>query len=209
MRVRTKLQATDRPTAYQDALGRLNRRDHSEQELRRELLRRGHAKTEVESALLRLRERRYLDDPRLAARFAHSQLAHRGLGRQRIRAGLRQRGLKPTAIEDGLREALCEVSEAEALERQARKYWRARAADEPRRRLRKLWAFLLRRGFPAALITERLGALWPEWADAAFGLEEDLEDLEDLKDLKDCAATESDERGSEAEGPTKRQEREH
>jgi hypothetical protein len=42
---------------------------------------------------------------------------------------------------------------------------------EPERRLPRLWAFLLRRGFTAGLVHERLGALWPRWAKALEGLE--------------------------------------
>jgi len=53
----------------------------------------------------------------------------------------------------------------------ARRYWRQHTGDEPALRLRKLWAFLLRRGFPAGLVSERLRALWPRWQDAIEGLE--------------------------------------
>jgi len=53
----------------------------------------------------------------------------------------------------------------------ARRFWKSREADEPRHRLRKLWAFLLRRGFPAGLVNDRLHALWPRWSDALEGLE--------------------------------------
>jgi hypothetical protein len=42
---------------------------------------------------------------------------------------------------------------------------------EPERRLPRLWAFLLRRGFAASLVHERLKALWPRWSDALEGLE--------------------------------------
>ena len=53
----------------------------------------------------------------------------------------------------------------------ARRYWRQREADEPRKRVQKLWAFLLRRGFPGDLVRTRLGKLWPRWSDALDGLE--------------------------------------
>ncbi len=42
---------------------------------------------------------------------------------------------------------------------------------EPARRLPRLWAFLLRRGFAPRLVHARLAALWPRWADALAGLE--------------------------------------
>ena len=162
-------------TAYHRALLRLGRRDHSEAELRRALLGRGHPPEEVEAALERLRAKRYLDDPAFAERFARSRLAGRGQGRLRVRQGLRERGVERRVAEAGLRAALRDVPEAEVLDGVARRYWRLRASDEPALRIRKLWAFLLRRGFPAGLVGERLRALWPRWQDALEGLEPPFE----------------------------------
>ncbi len=158
-------------SAYQGALRRLARRDHSEHELRRALLRRGHPAGEVEGALRRLRAERYLDDAGFAARFARSRMAVRGQGRLRIRQGLRERGVAPSVAEGGIKEALSEVSERGVLDAMARRYWRQRVGDEPAKRLRRLWLFLVRRGFPAGLVHERLRALWPRWSDALEGLE--------------------------------------
>jgi regulatory protein len=159
------------PGAYLLALRRLARRDHSEEEIRRALLRKGHAPSEVEDAVARLRRERALDDDAFASRFARSRMAHSGLGRNRIKRDLRARGVPARVVEHGLREAAREVSEAALLERLARRYWTAHGADEPARRLRKLWTFLLRRGFPAGLAHERLRRLWPRWSDALEGLE--------------------------------------
>jgi len=159
------------PTAYQRALARLARRDHSVAELRRALLERGHEGDEVEAAIARLRGERYLDDRGFAERFARSRMSHQGLGRARVRQGLRRRGVARTETEAGLAGALLEVDERAVLERLARRYWRQHARVEPERRLPRLWAFLLRRGFSASLVHERLKALWPRWSDALEGLE--------------------------------------
>jgi regulatory protein len=159
------------PTAYQRAIGRLARRDHSVAELRRALLERGHEKAEVEAALDRLRRERYLDDAGFAERFARSRMAHQGLGRLRVRQGLRQRGVERGTIDAGITGALREVDECLVLDRLARRYWRQHAAVEPSRRLPRLWAFLLRRGFAPGLVRDRLCGLWPRWSDALDGLE--------------------------------------
>ncbi len=159
------------PTAYQRALRRLARRDHSENELRRALLRLGYPETEVEGAVRRLRAERYLDDAGFAARFARRRMADGGQGRHRVRHGLRERGVAPPIAERGIQEALTEVSEAGALDAVARRYWRQRGREEPERRLRRLWFFLVRRGFPAGLVHERLRALWPRFRDALEGLD--------------------------------------
>jgi regulatory protein len=159
------------PSAYQRALRRLARRDHSEAELRRVLSERGHEPAEIEEALARLRAQSYVDDDAYAERFARSRLAHQGQGRKRIRQGLRQRGVGRDQVETGLAAALREVSEDEVLDKVARRYWRQHTRVEPARRLPRLWGFLLRRGFAPAHARARLRALWPRWSDALEGLE--------------------------------------
>jgi regulatory protein len=135
------------------------------------LAREGYEEGDVERAIRRLSRERYLDDAGLAARFARGGMAHRGLGSRRLRQSLRARGVPGEAAEAGLERALEEVSEASALDGVARRYWRLRRSEEPRRRLRKLLGLLLRRGFPPALVWERLRALWPRWSDALDGLD--------------------------------------
>jgi SOS response regulatory protein OraA/RecX len=125
----------------------------------------------VDAAVRRLRREGYLDDTGFAARYARSRIAGQRLGRHRVRAALGARGVARAAVENGLAQALGDVSEADALDAAARRFWRARSREQPPVRLRKLWSFLLRRGFPAALVTERLKALWPRYRDALEGLE--------------------------------------
>jgi regulatory protein len=140
-------------------------------EVRRGLTRDGFTETAVDGAVGRLQEHRYLDDSRMGERFARSRLADRGLGRHRVRQALSQKGLSRGIIESSLRAALADVSEADAVDRLARRYWRQKVGHAPERRLKGLWAFLIRRGYPAGLVGERLRALWPRWADALAGLE--------------------------------------
>jgi regulatory protein len=165
-------------TPYHRALQRLARRDHSEAEIRRALARDGFPAEAIEATVQRLRAARYLDDDGFAARYATSRMRHQGLGRYRVRQDLQRKGVATKAAEAGVREALGEVSEADTIDALARRYWKARATDEPARRVRKLWAFLLRRGFPADLVQARLRALWPRWKDALDGLEP-IDDPED------------------------------
>ncbi len=163
--------ASPPPSPYARALARLARRDHSEQEVRRALLRDGYAEDEIEATVARLRRERYLDDTGYAERFARSRMKHQGLGTRRVHQGLRAKGVDAKTAEAGLKAARAEVSESAVLDDQARRYWRTHTKDEPADRVRKLWAFLVRRGFPPALVHDRLRALWPRWRDALEGLE--------------------------------------
>jgi regulatory protein len=159
--------------ARQRALRRLARRDHSEAELKRSLARDGFAPSVVDETLARLRIEKYLDDQGFATRFARSRVEHHGLGRNRVRQALRARGVSRAIIEKGVAEALQDVSEAEVLEDLARRYWRQHGRDEPLQRIRKLWAFLLRRGFPSGLTRDRLAELWPRWREGLEDLPEE------------------------------------
>ncbi len=157
--------------AYLKAVTRLAHRDRSEHEIRSGLLRDGFSAEIAEETVQRLRGERALDDAGYAARFARTRLRFGGLGQNRVRQELRIKGVGRGTAEAGLREALTDVPEADTVETLARRYWKAHTADEPKKRLRKLWAFLLRRGFPGGLVQERLRGLWPGWRDALDGLE--------------------------------------
>jgi regulatory protein len=159
------------PPAYQAALRRLARRDQSVAELRRGLLQRGHEADEVEVAIARLRRGGYLDDAGYAERFARSRMANQGHGRLRVRQDLRLRGVERRTVDAGIAGALLEVDEKEVVDGLARRYWRQHASVEPTRRLPRLWAFLVRRGFAAGVVRDRLSRLWPRWSDALEGLE--------------------------------------
>jgi SOS response regulatory protein OraA/RecX len=147
--------------------------------MRRALLQAGHAEEETEAVLGRLRRESLLDDGRFSARFAASRIGRGGMGSRRVRQALERRGVAPRVAAAGLAEALRDVSEADTLDRVARSYWRQRSADDPERRVRRLWRFLLGRGFSADLVRERVRALWPKHGDVLEGMEplspEDME----------------------------------
>jgi regulatory protein len=157
--------------AYLKAISRLSRREMSAAEVRKGLTRDGFEEVAIEGAIARLRERRYIDDSRLGEQFARSRMSDRGYGRAWVRQALSQKGLSRGIIESSLRTALADVSEADVIDRLARRYWRQKAGHAPERRLKGLWAFLIRRGFPAGLVGDRLRTLWPRWGDALAGLE--------------------------------------
>ena len=136
----------------------------------------GHVSDEIDAVMERLRQERLLDDQALARRFARARVLHFGQGQRRIRQRLQARGIESALAERGLHEALEDVSEAVALERAARRYWERQTRESPRRRMHKLWGFLLRRGFPPELVRERLSVLWPRWWDALQDQEIQVDD---------------------------------
>lgn len=153
-------------SAFASALRRLARRDHSEHEIRAALLKEGQTPADIDEAVEKLRAARYLDDRKFAERYTRSRLVFRGQGRVRIRQSLRTLGVDGELAERALRQAAEDGSERDALDAAARKYWRAHPRTEPALRIRRLFVFLMRRGFPAALVGERLRSLWPSQREA-------------------------------------------
>jgi regulatory protein len=165
-----------RRNAFASALRRLSRRDHSEAELRAKLLDEGHEVEAVDDAVARAKAARYVDDKTYAERYTRSRLVLQGKGRGHIRHGLRRRGVAGTLVDGALRQAAADGLEQEALDAVAAKYWRLHARVAPPDRLRRLWAFLIRRGFPAGLVHARLRALWPGQDEILEGLEVEPEE---------------------------------
>jgi regulatory protein len=158
-------------SAYASALRRLARRDHSVHELRTALENEGHLKEDIDDAVKRLQAVRYVDDRSFAERYTRSRAVSHGQGRRRIRQGLRARGVDRELTERALASIEADGTEREALDTAARKYWKIHAKVEPETRMRRLWVFLLRRGFPAGLVHERLRSLWPRHGETLEGLD--------------------------------------
>jgi len=147
--------------ARRSALLRLARRDQSTSELRRALERQGHAPDVIEHTLARLAQAHLLDDQAFAERFARRAL-ERGLGSKRIGLALGVRGIPRDLVRVGLERAQADAPEETTVDRLAQAYWRRHARVDRQRRFRRLCAYLLRRGFPAALVAARLKALAPD-----------------------------------------------
>jgi regulatory protein len=145
-------------------------------ELRRALARSGYEEGVVDAVLDRLTRAGYLSDGRFAEAFARSRLTRHGLGRNRIRQDLARRGVERPEVDKALKGVLADSPEGETIDALARRFWSRKSADPPPLRLRKLWAFLVRRGFPSSLVHDRLHHLWPRWSDALEGLEPQADD---------------------------------
>lgn len=131
----------------------LSRRELSRAELTDKLIDRGFERDDVAEAVDRLADKRFVDDRRAA--FAHVRTASRlkGRGRLRIQRELESRGFSRELT----REALAEIPQDEDLHAIQRFIARKRRTldDTPEGR-RKLFSQLLRRGFPADMISKAL-----------------------------------------------------
>jgi regulatory protein len=134
--------------AFNAAVHLLSFRMRTVQEIHRRLVQKGFDDAEAEVAVRRLTSRGYLNDRRLAKDYAQSRIHVRGEGLHRIRATLLRRGVGRDIVEEVLGDIQSEVAWLEIAREQAHRRWqRLGTTTDSRRRQKKLFDFLLRRGF--------------------------------------------------------------
>lgn len=153
-----RLRAADQLlAAHATALHYLAARPRTAHEVRQKLRRSGVAEPVTAHVIARLQTRGILDDTAYAHAYLPARLASRGYGPHRLRRELQQRGIGHTLVEEAMPQALAVEEVLAAARAHAAKRWPrlARVLDRVERR-QKLWAFLSRRGFPAAIVQQVL-----------------------------------------------------
>ena len=138
------------------ALRALGLRIHSREEMRRKLAAKAGEAEFVDAVMERLDQAGLLDDRQFAVEFARFRAHRRRLGRIRIAAELRQRGVADEFISPALDAALpTEEDEAVLVRRRITKRLESgRAVDA--KMFRSLYSALLRAGFRSAIIRDEL-----------------------------------------------------
>ena len=153
--------ATQPQTPYEKTLARAFRllaaKARSVAQLRERLLERAEAEV-VEQALARLVELGYLNDEEFARSFANSRLSYKPLGRTRLRQDLQRKQLSKQDVEQALETAYTEHSEEALIDRAIEKRLRLKGAPTSREEAKKLFDYLLRRGFSYDLVIRKVRA---------------------------------------------------
>jgi regulatory protein len=149
--------------AREAALHLLSYRARSRAELARRLVRKGFPEATVESCLADLASRGFIDDGAFAASFARDRIRGRPKGPRRISQELRALGVGSELVGPAIDEAMQDADLTDLdLARKAAERWRERPGEEPTRARRRLYAFLMRRGFSAevaqTILRDRIGA---------------------------------------------------
>jgi regulatory protein len=132
--------------AYLTALRQLARRELSEAQLRQRLSRRGFLPDDIDTALTRLRDNGSVDDARVAAAIARSQLSLKKRGARRVRREIEAAGIASALAERAVAEVYGEV-DADALLSAAidRKLGTRRLDDD--REMARIYRYLVGQGF--------------------------------------------------------------
>jgi len=143
--------------AQTTALQYLAARPRTAHEVRQKLRRSSVTDQVADQVIARFQVCGVFDDTVYVHVYLISRLANRGYGPQRLRQELQQRGIGRALVEDAVQQDLAAGEVLTAARAQAAKRWPrlARETDRAKRR-QKLWAFLRRRGFPAAIVQQVL-----------------------------------------------------
>ena len=136
--------------AWNAALSYLSYRARSRRELARHLRRKRYPSSLVDRVLDRCEELTLIDDLSFATAFVRDRIRLRPRGVTRLEAELVGKGVSRDDARDGIRAAFEEeeVTERDLLEVTARRRWRRLARTDAATARRRLYAHLVRSGFP-------------------------------------------------------------
>ena len=127
--------------------------------MRARLLDREHEADDVEDAVQRLLESGALNDARVAAAYVSSALRIKGRGRLRIQRELREIGIPADVATQALADAFGDLDERSLIRKALHKKLRAgQKTISTRQEYARVFQFLVRQGFSAAVITNVLRA---------------------------------------------------
>lgn len=112
----------------------------------------------IDYALAKLQEHKYLDDAQFAQVFANSRVKQKPMGRSRVAMDLTKKKIDPDTAQAALDKIFDETPESELVEEAIARYLRTRGAPTDRAAQKRLFDFLMRRGFSYDLIAPRVRA---------------------------------------------------
>jgi regulatory protein len=168
-------QAEERQKVYESALRFLSYRPRSAREVEMRLRKKGHSPEQIAAVMERLRKQRYVDDAEFARFWVSNRMAFSPRGPRLLKSELRQKGVAPEVVDAVLAEQAEAQVEATQRAEEVTEIWGEEAGDEPapgtdeanalalaqkkmrtygrldpQTARRRLFAFLMRRGYDYA-----------------------------------------------------------
>lgn len=156
-------------TCYHRLLRLLSQRPHTEFEARRKLRQRDFAPDVIDKTLRRAIDLGLISDAEFARMFIEERRRKGGVGRHKIAAQLRQRGVAAKLVNETLADIIgpdSDQDEHDAAVAAAQRKWKQlhRETDKVKKRA-KMYRFLAGRGFPGGLIRQVVAEVTAEGDD--------------------------------------------
>ena len=125
----------------------LARRMYTNKEIRDKLSERGYTAEIIQDVIAAMERYGYLNDKTFAEEWIRSRMQTKPKGKIALRQELARKGIERSIIEDALSRIFGDSKELDTALDLARRRVKSYSKDEPETARRKLWSFLLRRGF--------------------------------------------------------------
>ena len=136
----------------------LKYRQRSEKEISDRLKKKNFPEELIKETIVFLQEKKFIDDLAFSRAWIRERLAH-SIGPRRLKQELKAKGISEEIIEDNLREAQESYSEAETVRELAASRLGRMKNLEPGIAKRRLYAYLLRRGFSPDIVIDIINQL--------------------------------------------------
>lgn len=136
----------------------LGRRDHARNELRDKARRKDFPPNSVEQVLNELTEKKYINNLKFAKKFVNDKFKFNKWGSNKIRVELFKKGISEKEITVALKE-INESSKLKTIEELIRKNGNKFKRAEPLKRKKKIFDFLLRKGYDSNNILKQMPKL--------------------------------------------------
>lgn len=130
-------------------------RQRSEKELRSRLKRKEFDRQVIDNTIRFLKEKKFIDDRRFARSWIKTRIK-RPLGIRRLKVELRLKGVSPDIIEEEMDSISKDYSEQEVVSEIVRVKNESLKNIDPEKSKRRIYSYLLRRGFSPGVIIESL-----------------------------------------------------
>lgn len=145
------LKEDEQHRAYLDALNYVGFRPRSVKEVKQKLKQKGYEPEQIDHAVSSLEKQSYLNDLEFGKQWAEQRVTLHKKGRKWVEMELAGKGLNKDTIAKAVSE-IDESSEFESAKGLAMKKWKL-MKDDPEGKKRKLYGFLLRRGYSSSLVS--------------------------------------------------------
>lgn len=155
--VEEQLRILDRESEFRarsTALNYIAYRHRTEEEIRRRLARSEYREEVIDSVVASLRSSGLIDDKAFAVSYAEGRFKTGGYGPRRVRHDLRRKGVAREAADQAVEEVFSEGDEVLSAARTlGKRRWEQLAREEnERKRRKKVYDYLVRRGYPHAMV---------------------------------------------------------
>jgi regulatory protein len=148
------------PSAYDEAVRMLARRELSESQIRQRLARHGHDADAIDEAVTRLRDERAIDDARVAEAIARTETSVRRRGRIRVRLTIERAGIAASTAKHAVDQAFDAIDDDAQMEASINRRLRGRETIAGDREFQRMYRYLVGQGFEPDRIMAALTARW-------------------------------------------------